>query len=104
MSDEMTDEELVRRLRIGVLGYNEAAADRIKALTKERDDAVIKRAAWELEAKTQQARAEQLSDKLAKAVEDLQDMLTIPNSEAAQGILKAYARALIAELTGGKGD
>jgi hypothetical protein len=45
-----------------------------------------------------------LEAKLAKAVEALEDMLTIPNSEAAQGIIKAYARALIAELTGGKDE
>jgi hypothetical protein len=31
-----------------------------EALLRERDDAVIKRAAWELEAKTQKARAERL--------------------------------------------
>jgi hypothetical protein len=39
----MTNEELVRRLRIGVLGYNEAAASRIEALTAERDEALNQR-------------------------------------------------------------
>ncbi len=60
----MTDEELIaamRDLSAGPSSYlqdmGNAAADRIEALVKERDDAVIKRAAWELEAKTQQARA-----------------------------------------------
>lgn len=62
----MTDEELIARLRdapadgLGTENLCIAAADRIEALVKERDDAVIKRAAWELEAKTQQARAERL--------------------------------------------
>ena len=61
----MTDEELIARLRVDEPMCEEhftanAAADRIEALVKERDEAVIKRAAWELEAKTQQARAERL--------------------------------------------
>ena len=57
----MTDEELIARLRLGVpTVWEKQAADRLEALVKERDDAVIKRAAWELEAKTQKARAERL--------------------------------------------
>lgn len=53
----MTDEELIARLHKIACHM---AADRIEALVKEKDDAVIKRAAWELEAKTLQARAERL--------------------------------------------
>lgn len=62
----MTDEELIARLRdapadgLGTENLCIAAADRIEALVKEKDDAGIKRAAWELEAKTLQARVERL--------------------------------------------
>lgn len=72
--------EEIERLRDAI---EYVRADRIEALEAERDA---------------------LAEKLARAVEDLQDMLTIPNSEAAQGILKACARAIIAELAGSKND
>ena len=45
-----------------------------------------------------------LKAKLEYAVGELQTMLTIPNSQAAQGILKTFAGALISELTGGKDE
>jgi hypothetical protein len=63
----MTDEELIARLRgagkhpmmdgnckVDVYDVHDAA-DRIEALVKELDDVTINRAAWELEAKIQQA-------------------------------------------------
>lgn len=72
----MTDEELLGYLRRSSVGYTHPlrlAADRIEALRAERDDAVIKRAAWELEAKTQKARAERLEPVAAPVMALLSD-------------------------------
>jgi hypothetical protein len=61
MEREMTDEELIARMRGCPFGTKQTdallveAADRIEALVKELDDVTINRAAWELEAKIQQA-------------------------------------------------
>lgn len=69
----MSDEELIARLRAWdgtpFDDDDNAADDRIEALVKYRDDAVLKRAAWELEAKTQQARAERLEAALLELID-----------------------------------
>ena len=95
----MTDEELMERLRDWDEydeGKNndarEAAAGRIEALIAERDDAVVKRAAWELEAKIAQA-------KLEKAVEALDYCIKAPFS--GWTIAQGYARTILAEIKNG---
>ena len=100
----MTDEELIARLRDEhVAASRNEAADRIEALIAERD-ALFRRATlaeeWRDHDKTRAEAAEAAEAKLAKAVAELEQMLMVPNSEATQGILKVFARALLAELKG----
>ena len=115
----MTDEELIARLRqhdgwVTLEAHTHlTAADRIEALTKERDEA---RAAWELEAATvklfverhqrhlilgaeTRTRAEQLEAKLAKAVEALRQIAD-PISLAQGNVNAEIARATLEEIKG----
>ena len=59
---------------------------------------------WFAERAQMQGRIKELEGKLEYAVGELQAMLTVPNSGAAQGILKAFISALIYSLTGGKDE
>jgi len=45
-----------------------------------------------------EAENKRLKSKLAWAVEELDDMLWVPDSEHGQGILKAYTRRMLREL------
>ena len=76
------------------------------ALTRRLADTSIEQSelyqAAKRDAEEAEAYAAELEAKLAKAAEGLEEMLAVPNSEAAQGILKVYARAIIAELKGVK--
>ena len=80
----MSDEELIDALRKNALWVTtHDAADRIEqlvatneALVKRLDDAIIKRAAWELEAKVQQARAEKAEAERDAAVEAKLDAIS----------------------------
>lgn len=57
---------------------------------------------WFREKSQMQERIEELEAKLAWAVGELEEMLMLQNSEAAYGILRVYAKALVAELKGEK--
>jgi hypothetical protein len=114
----MTDEELIARLRSGLIGVDvdRRAADRIEALTKERDAARqdAKAAEDELEMQEQEAcmmendyiklekERDAIEAKLAKAVEAL-DMLVrdceadYPPSHVA---IKYFAIGALAEIKG----
>jgi len=55
---------------------------------------------WLREKAQMQERISELEAKLAWAVGELEEMLMLQNSEAAYGILRVYAKALVAELKG----
>ena len=55
---------------------------------------------WFRERAQMQERIAELEAKLAWAVGELEEMLMLQNSEAAYGILRVYAKALVAELKG----
>ena len=98
----MSDEELVKRLRVSNPCCEEhhtqnEAADRIEAMTKERDEANKRGDAWRF-------RADIAEVKLAKAVEGLRVIeadceADYPPSQLAT---KYAARAIIAEIEGDK--
>jgi chromosome condensin MukBEF ATPase and DNA-binding subunit MukB len=91
----MSDEELVKRLRnFAQDAYDDLAADRIEALTAERDAWKELHAAEALGLHVQMQRAEAAEAKLAKAVEGLR--------EIAGECGCSTARAIIADIEGEK--
>jgi hypothetical protein len=92
----MTDEELVKRLRIGVLGYQEAAADRIEQLGKAC-------AEWAEVSQSNYQRAKAAEAKLAKASETLRLALKY-NTAMHRGASEFNKRILatLAEIEGEK--
>lgn len=98
----LRDEELIARLQNskGWPTLGNAAADRIEQLVATNEALIAKLKTSEEIGRAFEEDAGQLRAKLAKAVAELEQMLMVPNSEAAQGILKVFARALLAELKG----
>ena len=74
----------------------EQAAD---ALERMRDDSTALRARlaeWEAKWRDEYVNAEVMRERLAEVEGALRDILAIPNSEAAQGIMKVIAKAALA--------
>ena len=95
----MTDEELIKRLRMDHPDYlTKEAADRIEQLVKERDDYAHKLMEANNTYTGMHVEIERLSDKLAKAVE----ALTIAKQFIGHTWVEQHVNAVLAELEGEK--